>query len=93
MEPVTELVLLEETLGQVLGVLAAEGNVSGDGDLVARGDNVDLVLKLTSTAIDLDVLLKVLGEVADLDDLSLSVGGRDVKDDLLSLLSTLGSLL
>lgn len=93
MEPVTELVLLEETLGQVLGVLTAEGDVGGDGDLVTRGNNVDLVLELTSTAINLDVLLEVLGEVADLDDLSLGVGGRDVKDDLLSLLSTLGNLL
>lgn len=92
-KPVTEVVLLEETLGQVLSILAAEGDVAGDGDLVARGDNVDLVLQSTSTALDLDVLLEVLSKVSDLDDLGLSVRGGSVEGDLLGLLATLSRFL
>jgi hypothetical protein len=85
-EPVTELLLLEELLGQVLEVAAGQVVVGSDLDLALAGladDNV--VAKVVGAAVNLDAVLEELLEGGDVEDL---VAGRlrSVDDELLRLL-------
>jgi hypothetical protein len=83
-EPVTELLLLEELLGQVLEVATREGNVSNNLDLaVTRLGDDDLVTKVADTALDLDAVVEELLEGRDVEDL-VARGLRSVDDVLLS---------
>jgi hypothetical protein len=92
-EPVTELLLLEELLGQVLEVATRELIVGGDLDLAITDlldDNV--VTEVVGAAVDLDAVLEELLEGGDVEDL-VAGGLRSVDDVLLGLLSRLASLL
>jgi hypothetical protein len=60
-EPVTDLVLLQELLGEVLEVTLGESNVSDNGDLViSRTRDSDGFTEVVGTAINLDTVVKVL---------------------------------
>lgn len=92
-EPVAELLLLEELLGQVLEVAAREVVVGNDLDLaLALLLDDDVVAEVVGAALDLDALLEELLERGDVEDL---VGGglRSVDDELLGLLLGLARLL
>merc|ERR1712137_1359054 len=69
-EPVTELLLLEELLGEVLQVAAGELLVSNDLDLAITllGDLDDLA-EVTGAALDLDAVVEELLESLDVKDL------------------------
>ena len=69
-QPVTELLLLEELLGQILEVAAGELDVRDDLDLVAAdlGDG-DGLAEVASAALDLDAVVQELLEGADVEDL------------------------
>jgi hypothetical protein len=85
-EPVTELVLLQETLGEVLEVTLGERNVGSDGDLgISTTGNLDGFTKVVGTALDLDAIVKVLLESSGIEDLVVG-GTRAVNDELLVLL-------
>ncbi len=57
-EPVADLLLLEELLRQVLEVALGEGAVSGDGELVAIAGNGDSTREVAGLAVDLDALVE-----------------------------------
>lgn len=59
-QPITEGLLLQVLLGQILQVLLGECHVGLDGDHVAIKGNLDLVGQLASTATDLDAVDQVL---------------------------------
>lgn len=85
-EPVTELVLLQETLGEVLEVTLGERNVGSDGDLgISTTGNLDGITKVVGAALDLDAIVKVLLESGGIEDLVVG-GTRAVNDELLGLL-------
>jgi len=90
-EPVTELLLLEELLGEVLQVAARELLVRNDLDLaIALLADLDVVAKVTGAALDLDAVVKELLESLDVEDLVVD-GLRAVDDELLGdLLALLG---
>jgi hypothetical protein len=84
-EPVTELLLLEELLCQVLEVATGEVLVSNDLDLavVEVGDG-DGLAEVTGAAVDLDARLEEGGEGRRVEDLV--VGGLgSVDDELLEI--------
>jgi ribosomal RNA-processing protein 12 len=81
-KPVTEVVLLEELLGQVLDILARELGVGDNGDLVAVARHLNGVAEVASAALDLDALDKELLKGSDIDDVVLLVGSG-VNDELL----------
>jgi len=82
-EPVTELLLLEVLLGEVLQVAAGEGDVSNNLDLAIAGLGDDNVLtEVTDTALDLDAVVEELLEGGDIEDLVAS-GLRSVDNELL----------
>lgn len=92
-EPVTELLLLEELLGQVLEVAAREVVVGNDLDLaLALLLDDDIVAEVVGAALDLDAVLEELLKGRDVENL---VGGglRSVDDELLGLLLGLARLL
>lgn len=92
-EPVTELLLLEELLGQVLEVAARQLVVGNDLDLaVARLLDDDVVAQVVGAAVDLDAVLEELLEGGDVEDLVAS-RLRSVDDELLGLLLGLARLL
>ena len=78
-QPVTQLLLLEELLGQVLEVAAGELAVGDDLDAtVAEVGDVDGVAKVARQAVDLDALLQEGGEGGGVEDAVLSgLGGVD----------------
>lgn len=82
-EPVTELLLLEELLGQVLDVTARELLVGDDLDAaVAEVGDVDALAEVTGEAVDLDALLQEGGEGGGVEDAVVhGLGGVD--DELL----------
>merc|ERR1712063_160325 len=95
-EPVTELLLLEELLGEVLEVATGELLVRNDLDLsLALLADLDGVAKVTSAALNLDAVVKELLESLDVEDLVVD-GLRAVDDellgDLLALLAGGGAL-
>ena len=81
-EPVTQLLLLEELLGQVLEVATRELLVSDDLDLaVADVVDGDVVAEVTGAALDLDALLEEGCERGWVEDAVLGGLGR-VDDEL-----------
>jgi hypothetical protein len=87
-EPVTELVLLQETLGKVLEITLGEGNVGSDGDLgVSATGNLDGITKVVGAVVNLDAVMEVLLESSSIEDLVVS-GTRAVNDELLVLLGS-----
>lgn len=89
-EPVTELVLLQELLGQVLEIALGVGNShTGDGDLGARGITADRngVSELTGLAIDLELVVEEVLEGSGVEDGILD-GAAAVDDELAGLLAS-----
>lgn len=84
-KPVSERVLLQESLGEVLDVLAGELGVRDNLDLVAISGHLNSVTEVASSVVDLDVFNKELLEGGHVDDFIVGVG-RSVNDELLSLL-------
>lgn len=83
-DEVSERRSLQETLGQVLGVLIGEGDagVGNDDNLVTGLLNLDLVSGLAQDTIDLDVLDEVLNVSLNVKDTVLN-GSGTVDDNLL----------
>lgn len=68
-EPVTELLLLEELLGQVLEVATGEVLVCDDLDLsISEVVDGDVLAKVTGAAVDLDALLEESRESGGVED-------------------------
>ena len=68
-EPVTELLLLEELLGQVLDVATGELLVGNDLDAtIAEVGDVDLLAEVAGEAVNLDALLEESGEGRGVED-------------------------
>ena len=68
-EPVTELLLLEELLGQVLEVATGELLVGNDLDAtIAEVGDVDLLAEVAGEAVNLDALLEESGEGRGVED-------------------------
>lgn len=68
-EPVTELLLLQKLLGQVLEVATGEVLVCDDLDLaVAEVGDGNVVAEVTGAALDLDALLEEGGESRGVED-------------------------
>merc|ERR1712080_654703 len=88
-EPVTELLLLEELLGQVLDVAAGELLVGDNLDAaVAEVGDVDALAEVAGEAVDLDALLQEGGEGGGVEDAVVhGLGGVD--DELLGDLRVL----
>jgi len=78
-EPVAQLLLLEELLGEVLEVAAGEVLVGDNLDAaVAKVVDVDVVAQIAGAAVDLDALLQEGGEGAGVEDAVVDgLGGVD----------------
>lgn len=88
-EPVTDLVLLQELLGEVLEVTLGEGNVSNNSDLVvSRARDSNSFTEVVGTTINLDTVVEVLFERGSVKDLV--VGRAGTVNDELGLLSNSG---
>jgi len=88
-EPIPELLLLEELLGQVLEVSSREVDVRNNLDLsIANLRDLHNVAEVTDTAVDLDLVLEELLEGGDIEDF-VAGGLRGVDDELLSNLCLL----
>lgn len=87
-DPVSELLLLQVLLGQVLEVLAGELSGRDNGDNITVGGDLDVLTKLVGSALDLDSLSEELLERGNVED---AVGGGSlaVNGVLVSLLSLL----
>ena len=60
-EPITDLVILQELLGEVLEITLGESNVGNNGDLVvSRARDSDSLTEVVGTTINLDTIMKVL---------------------------------
>ena len=92
-QPVAELHLLQELLGEVLEVAARQVVVGNDLDLAVT-DLGDLngLAQVADTALDLDALVQVLLESGDIEDL-VAGGLRSVDDELLGDVGRLAGLL
>jgi hypothetical protein len=82
-EPVTELMLLEETFGKVLKISLGEVDGSSDSELIVATSNLDDVIKVIGTAFDLDMVMEVLFISGNVKDLVIGRGGA-VNDELVS---------
>jgi hypothetical protein len=81
-EPVTELHLLKELLGEILEVAAREVVVGNDLDLAIGGlGDLDVVAKVADAALNLDLLVEKFFEGGDVEDL-VACGLRSVDDEL-----------
>jgi len=86
-EPVTELLLLQKLLGQVLEVAARELLVRDNLDLaVLEVGDADRLAEVSGAAVDLDARLQEGGEGRGVEDLV--VGGLASVDDVLKRLSS-----
>lgn len=90
-DPVSELVLLQVSLGQVLQVLTGELGGRDNNDLVAVLGDRGALTQVTDNTVDLDVLNQVL-DVSLLVEDTVVHRGRGVNDELLGGLSVLGGL-
>lgn len=90
-DPVSELVLLQVSLGQVLQVLSGELSSGDNNHLVSFLGNGDGLTQVTDDTVNLDVFNQVLN-VSLLVENSVFNWSRSVNDELLSSLSVLGSL-
>lgn len=71
MQEITQLLLLEVLLGQVLQVSLGERKLSSDDDLGLVTGNGDLGAEITGFAVDLDSVVKELLEGGRVEDLVL----------------------
>lgn len=69
LEPITELLLLEELLDEILEVTLGEGSLGLDGDLGLLAVDLDVLAELTSLAVHLDAVVQELVQL---------LGGEDV---------------
>eukprot|EP01084_Bolivina_argentea_P192869 331007_1 len=92
-QPVTELLLLQELLGEVLEVALLVGHGGANGEDVLVHVDLDLVGQLALAAVELDVLLEVLLEGTQKGLVEDTVSGGDGAvdlEDLLALVEGLG---
>lgn len=90
-DPVSELVLLQVSLGQVLQVLTGElGSRNNDNGVALLSDR-DRLTQVTDDTVNLDVLNQVLNVSLLVENSVLDWSGS-VNDELLSSLSVLGGL-
>lgn len=61
-KPVSELVLLQELLGEILEVSAGEGGVGDNKDLALVPGDLDSLTKVSSSSVDLDSVVQELFE-------------------------------
>lgn len=90
-DPVSDLVLLQVSLSQVLQVLTGELGVGDNNNLVTFGGDRDVVTQVTNDAVDLDVFNQVL-DVSFLVKDTVFNWGRSVNDKLLGGTGFLGGL-
>lgn len=90
-DPVSELVLLQESLGQVLQVLTGELGGRDNDDLVTFLGDRNGLTQVTDDTVNLDVFNQVLN-VSLLVENGVFDWSRSVNDKLLSSLSVLGGL-
>lgn len=90
-DPVSELVLLQVSLSQVLQVLTGELSSGNNHNLVTLLSDGDGLTQVTDDTVNLDVLNQVLN-VSLLVENSVFNWSRSVNDKLLSSLSVLGGL-
>lgn len=90
-DPVSKLVLLQESLGQVLQVLTGELGSGDNNNLVTLLSDGDFLTQVTDDTVNLDVFNQVLN-VSLLVENSVLNWSRSVNDKLLSSLSVLGGL-
>lgn len=84
-DPISQRVLLEELLSQVLEVLSRELSSRNNSNLITLSADNNLVLEVTSSVINLDVFSEILLKSSDINDLALGVGSN-FKSVLLGLL-------
>jgi len=69
-QPIPELLLLEELLGQILQIPTREGNVRDDLDLpVARLADADIIAQVPGAALDFNAVVQEFLEGAEIEDL------------------------
>ena len=92
-QPVSQVVLLQVLLGEVLQVSLGEGDVGGEGDLGLLPLHGELLAEVAGLASDLDALLEVLLEVSAVHDTILDgVGAVNEELDLVLLAKLLQTL-
>jgi len=92
-EPISQIVLLEVLLCQVLQVPLGEGNIRGEGNLGLLSLHGELFAKVVGLASNLDTLMEVLLEVGTVHDAILDrVGTINEELDLVLLAKLLHSL-
>ena len=90
-DPVSDLVLLQELLGQVLEVLTRELGVRDNDNLVVFGSDGNVITQVTNNVVNLDAFGQVL-DVGFLVEDTVFNGGGAVNNELLSSLGLLGGL-
>lgn len=90
-DPVSDLVLLQVSLGQVFQVLTGKLGVGNNNNLVTFLGNRDVVTQVTDNAVNLDVLNQVLNVTFLVENTVLN-WSTGVDDELLSSLSLLVGL-
>lgn len=90
-DPVSELVLLQESLGQVLQVLTGELGGRNNNNLVTVLRNGNSLTQVSDDTVNLDVFNQVLNVSLLVENSVLDWSGS-VNDELLSSLSVLGGL-
>ena len=92
-QPVSQVVLLQVLLGEVLQVSLGEGDVGGEGDLCLLPLHGELLAEVAGLASNLDALLEVLLEVSAVHDTILDgVGAVNEELDLVLLPKLLHTL-
>merc|ERR1712020_172747 len=66
-EPLSEVVLLQVSLGQVLQVSLGESDVTADDQVALGGVDLNLLAQVANLAFDLDVLGQVLVEAGNIE--------------------------
>lgn len=89
--PVSDLVLLQVSLGQVLQVLTGELGVGNNNDLGTFSRDRDFVTQVTDNTFDLDVFNQVLNVTFLVENTVFNWSGN-VNDELLSSLGLLSGL-
>ena len=72
---ITELLLLEELLGQVLKLALGEGHGGVDADGLGVAGHLDGVAEVTAGTVDFDALLQVRGEDSGVDEVRVLIVG------------------
>ena len=90
-DPISDLVLLQVSLGQVFQVLTGKLGVGNNNNLVTFFGNRDVITQVTDNVVDLDVLNQVL-DVTFLVENTVLNWSAGVNDEFLSSLSLLVGL-